>query len=89
MNLEPHGIATFHHEVTNISQFGFWLLVEDHEYFVPFQDYPVFAQATVAQIYNLQRLFPSQFHWPDLDVDIELEALQNPEKYPLVSLPKE
>ncbi|MEW6241535.1 MAG: hypothetical protein AB1564_12070 [Chloroflexota bacterium] len=23
------------------------------------------------------------FHWPDLDIDIELEALQHPERFPL------
>ncbi len=24
-----------------------------------------------------------QFHWPDLDADIELEELEHPEHYPL------
>jgi hypothetical protein len=31
----------------------------------------------------MQRLSPDQFHWPDLDIDIELDALKTPEKYPL------
>jgi hypothetical protein len=74
---------TSHSEVTSISAIGFWLLVDDREYFVPFADYPTFQDATVAQIYNVQRLDPQQFYWPDLDIDIELNALQHPEQFPL------
>lgn len=83
MNLSTGGTSTFLSEVTNISSFGFWLLVDDKEYFVPFEDYPVFLDANIAQIYNMQQIGPDQFHWPDLDVDIELEALSHPELYPL------
>ena len=78
------GISISHSEVTNIGSAGFWLLVDDREYFVPFADYPVFKQATVEQIFGVQRLSPSQFHWPALDADVELDALEHPEHYPLV-----
>lgn len=71
-------------EVTEISATGFWLLVQDREYFVPFDDYPVFWDATVAQIYAVQRLSPMQFHWPELDADIELDAPEYPDQFPLV-----
>ncbi len=71
-------------EVTNIAQHGFWLLVDDHEYFVPFADYPAFRSATVTQIYDVVRIALDQFHWPALDVDIDLRALEHPESYPLV-----
>ena len=79
----PPGAATSLSEVTSITAFGFWLLVNDHEYFVPFADYPAFQNATVAQIYAVQHIGPAQFHWPDLDIDIELDALEHPESYPL------
>jgi hypothetical protein len=81
------GIAISHSEVTGIHTTGFWLLVDDVEYFVPFDDYPVFREATVGQIYAVQRLGPTQFHWPELDADIELEALEHPEQYPLLFRP--
>jgi len=74
-------------EVTNISVLGFWFLVDDQEYFVPFADYPAFREATVAQIYAVQRLSDRQFYWPDLDIDIELDALDHPDQYPLVFSP--
>jgi hypothetical protein len=68
---------------TIVAHLGFWLLADDQEYFVPFSDYPVFNRATVAQIYAIQRLGPRQFHWPQLDADIELDALEHRERYPL------
>ena len=82
--LERPGINISHSEITSIGSTGFWLLVDDKEYFVPFADYPVFKQATVEQIFAMQRIGPDQFHWPDLDADVELEALDHPEQYPLV-----
>ena len=70
--------------INKVGPDGFWLLVDDAEYFVPFDDYPVFRNATVAQIYAVQRPGPTQFHWPELDADLELEALEHPERFPLV-----
>ena len=84
MSLEQPGIGISHDEVTNIGPTGFWLLVDDAEYFAPFADYPVFQTATVGQIFTMRRLAPRQFHWPALDADIELDALEYPEQYPLV-----
>ena len=83
MSSSPLGEVTSVCEVTNISRQGFWLLMDDQEYFVPFADYPVFRDATVAQIHTLRRAGPGQIHWPALDADIELEALERPESYPL------
>ncbi|MGE5602826.1 MAG: DUF2442 domain-containing protein [Nitrososphaerales archaeon] len=78
------GADTSASEVTNIGPHGFWLLVDDREYFVPFRDYPMFKTATVAQIYAVRRISPDQFYWPDLDADVELGALERPESYPLI-----
>lgn len=78
------GTSTSHSEVTNIGRSGFWLLVDDKEYFVPFADYPVFQNAAVEQIFLVERLSHNQFHWPELDADIELDALEHPEQYPLI-----
>ncbi len=46
----------------DITALGFWLWVDDQEYFVPFADYPVFQNATVAQIYGVERLGLTQFY---------------------------
>ncbi len=77
------GTSTSESPVTNISEQGFWLLVDDAEYFVPFADYPVFADATVEQIFTVERQGSGQFHWPELDADVELAALRRPDRFPL------
>ena len=70
-------------EVTGASPIGFWLLAAGREYFVPFADYPDFLQATICQLYQLEQLSPNQVYWPDLDIDIDLNALEEPERFPL------
>jgi hypothetical protein len=84
MNSSQPGTNISPSEVTNIEALGFWVLVEDKEYFIPFTDYPVFKGASVEQIFRMQQLSPNQLHWPDLDADIEIDALEQPEHYPLV-----
>jgi hypothetical protein len=71
-------------EVTGISALGFWLLIADREYFVPFADYPDFRAATVEQIYRLEYHLPDQLYWPDLDIDIDRAALNEPDRFPLL-----
>lgn len=71
-------------EVQNISQNGIWIFVNDREYFLSYKDYPWFKDAKVSQINNVKLLHGSHLHWPDLDVDLELDSLQHPEQYPLI-----
>ena len=74
-------------EVTNVSKFGIWLYVDGREYFLPYEKFPWFANAPVKQIFNLRRVSENHFYWPDLDVDLSLDIIQNPDKYPLVQRP--
>ena len=71
-------------EVTHISPHGIWVLVGQKEYLLSFADYPWFAEAKISQIHNLELLHGSHLRWPDLDVDIDLPSLENPDAYPLV-----
>jgi len=76
-----HGTNISEFEVTNIEKLGIWFLVDDQEYFISFEDYPAFKEAPVGKIMNVIRLSPDQFHWSDLDIDIEMNALKNPGNY--------
>ncbi len=71
-------------EVSHISAHGFWILAGEHEYFVDFDQNPWFKAATVQQISKVQLHHSHHLHWPDLDVDLEMESLVAPEKYPLI-----
>ena len=72
-----------HVEVTHIDQQGLWVFVQGTEYFLPYQDYPWFADAKVRDILDVQLLHGRHLHWPALDVDLSVESLSNPEAYPL------
>jgi hypothetical protein len=79
------GSATSAAEVTNISQHGFWMLIDDEELFLPFDEFPWFRQATVEAILRLERPTPEHLCWPDLDIDLALDSIKHPARYPLKS----
>lgn len=85
MTFAARGIATSAVEVTNISQHGLWLLIEEGEYFLPFETFPWFKDASVGKLLHVE--LPSEHHvyWPELDVDLEIDSIVHPERYPLVS----
>ncbi len=72
-------------EVTNVSSHGFWLLVQGQEHFVSFKDFPWFRDTTIAELSDVQLPSVHHLYWPSLDVDLALESLVHPERYPLVS----
>ena len=69
--------------VENITPFGIWLFVTGKEYFLNYASYPDFRNQTLKAIQNVQLLHKYHLYWPDLDVDLEIDNLENPEKYPL------
>jgi hypothetical protein len=74
-------------EITNISSHGIWLLHQETEYFLPYEQYPWFKDQPVKAIIHLEEPQPGHFYWPDLDVDLSLKILKNPEQYPLTAKP--
>jgi hypothetical protein len=79
------GKRTLAAEVTNISPNGLWLLLDGRELFASFRDFPWFAEATVQQLVEVTRPSPHHLHWPALDVDLAVESLDDPDRFPLVS----
>ena len=69
----------------NINQNGVWLYMYDNEYFLPYDDYPFFKEARIKDIYQIELLHQSHLHWPTLDIDLSLDILKNPERFPLIS----
>jgi len=72
-------------ELSNVSQHGLWLLVDGSEYYLPFEDFPWFRDATIAQLSRIDRPTRDHFYWPELDVDLSLSIIERPKDYPLVS----
>ncbi len=79
------GADTLVLEVTNISAHGFWLFVDGEELFLPYALFPWFRDATVAAIVAVERPHAEHLYWPLLDVDLELDSIRHPERYPLLT----
>jgi hypothetical protein len=71
--------------VENITPSGIWLYVKDTEYFLSYEDYPYFQDQVLRAIQDVQLLHGYHLYWPQLDVDLEIDNLEHPEKYPLRS----
>jgi hypothetical protein len=85
MRSAQRGKRTSEVEVTNVSLHGLWLLLGDHELFLPFDKFPWFRDASIAQLLRVQLPSSDHLYWPDLDVDLAVESIEHPERFPLVS----
>ena len=85
MNSQPLGKHTLVVEVTNISSHGIWFLTGDMELFVSFDNFPWFKDAPIGNILNVKEPTPGHFYWPELDVDLGIESIEHPERFPLKS----
>lgn len=82
---KQHGANTSAIEVTNVSSHGFWLLWNGQEHFLTFEDFPWFRDASIGTISNVEQQGTENIYWPDLDVDLSLDIIKNPDKFPLTS----
>jgi Protein of unknown function (DUF2442) len=72
-------------EVTQIDKQGIWVLIGDKESFLTFERFPWFRDAPVGKIDNVELLNNDHLRWPDLDIDLTLESIEHPERFPLVA----
>ncbi len=83
MSSLAHGNNTLAVEVTNISTHGIWLLAHNKELFMSYDDFPWFKNQTVKSIINVEERGADHFYWPDIDVDLTVESIEHPERFPL------
>lgn len=86
MSLLVHGKDTSYVEVTNISTHGIWLYVRGKEYFMSFESFPWFQDQTVKTIQAVEEPRPNHFYWPSIDIDLSLEMIEYPDRFPLQSI---
>jgi hypothetical protein len=79
------GSGTLQPEVADISDEGFWICVDDRKLFLAFREFPWFEDEPVAKIRNIERPQPDHLYWPDLDIDLSVESIEHPDRFPLVS----
>lgn len=72
-------------EITHVSKHGFWLLLGSEELLVPFEQFPWFKNATIEQLSEVEWPTENHLYWPQLDADLSVESIRNPEAFPLVA----
>lgn len=70
-------------EVLNISLHGLRILVNERELYLDFANFPWFKTATIEQIGRIEQPSANHLYWPELDMDLDLDNISNPEKIPV------
>lgn len=72
-------------EVTHVSSHGVWLLASERELFLPYEDFPWFRDVPIGQVLNVREPSPGHYYWPDIDVDLSVQMIEHPERFPMRS----
>jgi hypothetical protein len=83
--LLKHGRNILETEVTNVSNHGMWILSQGKELFLSYEQFPWFKDKTINNITKIESYGQGILHWPELDVDLSLEIIEHPERFPLQS----
>ena len=70
--------------VLMINAQGIMLSVLGSDYFLSYNRIPWMKDAPIRSVLNVQMSGSEAIEWPDLDVDLEIDSLRHPERYPLV-----
>ena len=79
------GPGTSRVEISEVTTEGFRLRLGDEKLNVAFSEFPWFRKATVAELSCVERPSPDHLYWPSLDIDLAVESIRHPGRFPLVS----
>ncbi len=83
MKLKKPGKNTLEIEVSHIAPKGIWLHVKGKEHFLSYKNFPWFKKAQPKQIQKVSLVNNHYLRWNALDIDLELESIENLNKYSL------
>ncbi len=72
-------------KVLGLTPHGLWLFAKGEEHFLSFALFPWFKDAPVSAVFNVEAQGRDGFCWADLDVDLSMDGIKHPEKYPLIA----
>ena len=70
--------------VRSIMPDGIFLSVYGNDYYLSYNRLPWFRDAKLSDIFNVSMMGDDAIRWEARDVDLEIDSLMHPEKYPLV-----
>lgn len=75
-NTPPIGIGA-------ITSRGFSLVLAERELFLSFAQFPWFREFTLRELTNVRCPAPHHLRWPEFDIDLDVDSIDNPKRYPL------
>lgn len=63
---------------------GIMLSVQGHDFFISYNRMPWLKDARISDVLNVRMAGRSAIEWEALGVDLEIESLKHPERYPLI-----
>lgn len=70
--------------VLMINAQGIMLSVQGNDYFISYNRMPWLKDARISDVLNVRMSGRSAIEWASLDIDLEIESLKHPERYPLI-----
>ncbi len=70
--------------VLMINDKGIMLSVKGNDYFISYNRIPWMKQACISDALDVKMSGRNAIEWPKLDVDLEIDSLKHPERYPLI-----
>lgn len=70
--------------VLMINAQGIMLSVCGNDYFLSYNRIPWMRDASINNVLNVKMSGRNAIEWPDLNVDLEIDSLKHPERYPLI-----
>ena len=71
-------------DVLMINDRGIMLSVQGEDYFLSYNRVPWMRDATINEVLDVRMSGKNAIEWPKLDVDLEVDSLRHPERYPLI-----
>jgi hypothetical protein len=72
-------------KVLGLTPHGLWLFAKGEEYFLSYHSFPWFKSAPVSAVFNVEEQGRHGLYWADLDIDLSIDGIRHPEKYPLIA----
>ena len=70
--------------VLMINDKGIMLSVKGSDYFISYNRMPWIKNASIMDALNVQMSGRNAIEWPTLNIDLEIDSLKHPERYPLI-----
>lgn len=79
-----NNISSTSADVLMINDKGIMISVQGQDYFLSYNRVPWMRDATISDVLNVRMSGKNAIEWPKLDVDLEVDSLKHPERYPLI-----